>query len=393
MENQTAKQQNRKLFIFAFYLISLCTNMMMVVSLVLSEVAAMFPEASMSSVQFVYTMITLGSLVGTLVVGFISSKLSKKSILLLCLLITGVGGFVGFLLNSSLILLYVASFLIGLGSQPINSLFSAMLPLYFNPQERSSIMGVQTVVTQGGALIISLVGGILVAISWKSVYLLFLLYLPLMFVIQFFLIKDAPEVSEKGEKVKIISKGFVLLLVAAFCFGVGYINYLTNVSFIMADFGLGAKAASYGNVALTAGAVVGGLILGLTFKIFKVKTPACGMFLLALGAMLLFFAQNAVIVIIAGAIMGLGFGTYAPSSFATLPEFLPAIGVTKGIMIWSFVMSVGMFVSPYLTTSIATLLGASSGVRLLMGVLYLVIAFVCIIIAAAPKKDPAEGEA
>ena len=101
-------------------------------------------------------------------------KYGKKLILLIGTVCISAVGLLGYLLNSSIVLLYIWAALLGVGFGTILPTTSGVLAENYDEKTRGSIMGVQSVFTNIGAMYLTYVGGWAAAVHWHLNYLVYL---------------------------------------------------------------------------------------------------------------------------------------------------------------------------------------------------------------------------
>jgi len=125
----------------------------------------------------------------------------------------------------------------------------------------------------------------------------------------------------------------------------------------------------------TVGAVLAGMILTATTKLFKNFTMTAGIGLMSVGMFAFYFSNSVVLCILASVLIGLGFGTYVPSGFAKAPCTVAPSAATLSIALFASANSMGQFLNPYIVTNIAASINATVSARYLVSALGLLILF------------------
>ena len=109
-------------------------------------------------VQQLQTMPYLMLIVGSLLVGWLTTRISKKKIVITGLIVIGICGMLPFFLENFLILV-MTRLLIGFGFGIVGPMNTAIITEFFPPEERASYMGLHVVGMGIGTMIGNLIGG------------------------------------------------------------------------------------------------------------------------------------------------------------------------------------------------------------------------------------------
>lgn len=126
-----------------------------------SDIIADFPNESVAKIQMIGTIPGLGSLLTTLLVGVLAIKYPKKILALLGISLIAVGGLFPIMFHSSIDLLLVFAFILGIGIGFLNTLSPMLLSEYFEGEERASLMGIGTAIMSLGSVVMMLGGSML----------------------------------------------------------------------------------------------------------------------------------------------------------------------------------------------------------------------------------------
>lgn len=141
----------------------------------LAAISADMPEVPVSIVQTITSFPAFIMIFIAVIATKLSEKISKKSILLFgeCAIIAA--GILGYVLHSNIVELYIWAALLGVGFGTILPTCSGILADNFDEQERTGIMGIQSVFTNIGAMYLTYVGGWLAVKAWNLNYLVYLI--------------------------------------------------------------------------------------------------------------------------------------------------------------------------------------------------------------------------
>ena len=127
-----------------------------------------------SMVQMLQTLPYLFIMVGSFSIGWLTTKISKKKIIMAGLLIIGVCGIVPFF-TESFTILFISRLLIGFGFGVTGPLNTAVVADFIEPEHRAGFMGLHVVGMGVGAMLGNLIGGMFAGIGYKYFYLVYLI--------------------------------------------------------------------------------------------------------------------------------------------------------------------------------------------------------------------------
>jgi MFS family permease len=127
-------------------------------------------------VSMVITLPALFVVIGGPITGLLTDRLGRKPVLVISILLGGISGSAGYVLNTIGPIL-VTRALVGLSIAGATTSTNALIGDYFAGQERAKFMGLLSAFAGLGAVVFLPIGGILAGINWHYV---FLTYLPLL---------------------------------------------------------------------------------------------------------------------------------------------------------------------------------------------------------------------
>ena len=178
MEKAVKKAVNKRMIAVTVLLLSLMQMAPTGLSPMMSGVSEAFPDASVQSVQFLMTMSGVFVLVLSLVSARLSRRFSKKLLIGMGCVCMMAAGILPVLFHGSLGILRIWSSLLGIGMGLLCALAISLLTDYFEGTEKADLMGIQSGANSFGAMIMSLVGGLLASVAWYLNYLVLLLIVP-----------------------------------------------------------------------------------------------------------------------------------------------------------------------------------------------------------------------
>lgn len=290
----------------------LSISMMMISAPAISGILPSIRDAlgiTQAQSELLLTLPSLATLVTVLMSSFITKKIGIKNTTLIGLILTGIGGiFPVFSANFILILISRAVFGLGLGL--FKSLAVRYITLLFEPHERPKLMGYRSAFEQGGQVMLTVIAGLLFAISWNMSFLVYLL--PLMLAVLFYFVvpdvkaemkesNDQQEVSTNSEKMPFCVYPIVAFAVIIVLIGASIaIRFPAMSTEIMGD--------GYNSSNIVALKPVFGMLAGSVFgKLYQKigKTLLyIGILGLAISASLVGFSNGNFIILVSGFLVG-----------------------------------------------------------------------------------------
>lgn len=335
-------------------------------SLVLSNIAGAFPNASAASVQMVYTLAAGAGLIGSILAGFLAGKLSNKKMLMLFMALMSASGILGYLGYTSMALLYMASLILGIaigGSDPIST---ALIVEFFEEDSRARWIGMKSVAVSVGGLVTTFLAGMLASGGWNHVYFVYLLGIPALILILVFVpnhssieVKQITQ-AETGNG-KLLNNKVLKLMMMNVIVAITWVVYNNNISFLI---GGDASKSSYVTMVFMAGMLLCGFFIDFFRRTLKKYGIPC--FMALMSASLWIFTQsggNIVLLCIGAGLIGVGFCAYTALSMTWIPEIASPGKTTQTMTCFSAITTAGQLIHPYVITVPALWIGESPMIR------------------------------
>ncbi|HCX63975.1 MAG TPA: hypothetical protein DHN33_02030, partial [Eubacteriaceae bacterium] len=352
----------------------------MTASAIMADIYAAFPDADESLVQLVLTIPSLLGMIFSLISGPLSTKISKKHIVIFGLVSATLGGLLGLTLGKlSVYILIGASILIGV-AQGINSTMTmALIADYFTGHERSTLMGFQSAFVNGGSMIILFISGQLAGIEWNLSYLVYVVMIPIILIVLKNLPTDSPvqddSTYEGGNSDGKMKPIIYLNALVMFLFATMLFIFQANISVYLNVNELGGAAqAGMANSLMTGAGVITGLLYGRIRGALKSITMPIAILSVALGQFIIYSSSSSLTgILIAAFLIGLGMSLAVPTAiFVASVSVVPtksamAIALTNGCM------NTGLFLSPFIINPIVNAIQPGDiGFRFLFGAVSLI---------------------
>ena len=324
-----------------------------IASVMLSDIAEAFPDASTMAVQYVMQSAMIGAFAVSLLMSVLTARFRKKPMILLGLASIFFGGLIPLVNHSSIVLLDVCGFLVGAGQGFLVPLLGALVLESFEGRERQRMIGLNTTFLTGGAALLLLLAGPVCLTGWTNVYLIYLVAAPVFAIALLFLPKEerpAAKVRTERERTgrkaaPIPALGWIQCAIVALM-SVAYAVFPLNLSFFVTANGFGdAASVSVGMTTITVVSALVGLALPQLIR-------ASRLFLLALGsafglaaALTVIFAQNMAMVYAGTVLAGIFFGVnmagpgYYVSRICTPAQYGPTYSLATSVNYLGIILS------------------------------------------------------
>ena len=341
--------KGKRNIVIAIMGMSAVMNAFMAVSPILAEINKSFPDATSAQVQMVYTIGSLVALPIMLLAGRLANYIPKKHLSILGMVIMFGGGMLPTFLNSQLWMLYLASGIIGFGMAFVNVISSTLISDHFTGLDKGAIMGIQSAAVSVGGALTSWVSGMVAAnANWRLSYLVYLIILPILFVVLFLLPKDKvvpPKEAAAGGRV--IHGRLIFFAVMSFFCSMIVNGFNSNIAMFLDESGLGGADVSgtAGSIFMLIG-IPAGLLLGVIIKRLGRSTVGVMMLCVSVGMFCVAFASNLILVYAGAFLVGIGFAVRNPTGITFAANMVPAASAGLGIALYNAFGSVGNFLSP-----------------------------------------------
>lgn len=326
---------------------------------ILAQIAAAFPEATSTSVQFLMTFPSIFCVVFTLLAALLSDRLPKKTLALSGLTIVAGAGALACAFHGSMTILFVWAALLGVGIGMVAPIAPSLITELFEGGERQTMLGLQNSAANVGSMLMTFLGGFLAAGGWWFGYLVYLVALPGLFLT----LRGVPASGNSGSVGSASGKRGPFRLVIlremaiAFVFLMLFSSGPANLSMLVEERGIGGPAlAGILSTLYLLGGTLSGLFFGRLAGVLRERTIPVGALLLAAGAGLTGVAGNAVLMGVGCLLAGSSISLVMPSCMGAAAR-LPGYETIASAMILGS-SNIGVFVAPLLTSLTAAVTGS-----------------------------------
>lgn len=385
-------KQNKKPLILTMMLVSLFQMGMVALSPVVSSITTAFPGTSQTVAQMAMTFLCLVLVVVALFSGTIASRIGRRAMCALGMLLCTLAGILGTFLTVGLWAVYLWSAFLGVGMGLFIPAVSSMMIDYLTEEERNKVAGIQTAFVNIGGVLLSFFAGILATQRWCNAYLVFLASAPVLALTLKF-IPDEPkqaQVKDQGAQTKSkIPSAVWLAALQTFIFAILYFAFSTNVSLLITERELGGTSLSG---TATSVFMLGGCCFGLIFnwvcRKFKSATPSIAFLLLAASYLLIYCSDSVAALMIGGFIGGGSLSLIFPYFLIAIAGKVDAsISVISSSLILSVGPNFGSFVSPMILTNLSgVIFGSAVSARFLLAALVALFMAILLVVLQFKKK-------
>ena len=287
----------------------------------LGEIGKAFPRSSVLQLQNIMTAPFLTAIIFSLIAGKLLRFVSKKTIAIIGLLIYGITGILP-AFATSVHQILILRLLTGIGVGLVLPLANAFITDYFSGSAAKKMLGYASSVSNVANVAMSLIVGILIAISWRMAFYSFIFIFVILLIALFGLPKSPPEnrptqkatvVDPKKEKLPGTAYLYALLMTLLWLF----LSFATlNLAlFITAEHVSPIWTIGICMLVPALGSSIAGVIFPPVHKALNRTFESVSLLVFASGFVFLYFAHSFPVILIAAALIGLGQGILVPHIF------------------------------------------------------------------------------
>ncbi|TAJ11912.1 MFS transporter [Marinilabiliaceae bacterium JC017] len=246
-----------------------------------------------------------------LATGLLTRLLNAKTLIISGLTLFLIGGIgAGYTQTISHLLLFRA--ILGIGTGLILPFTTGLISQCYKNHEKEKMLGYSFAANNIGAIMGNLFAGLLATISWRAMFSIYWVALPVIVLVIFFL-RDLPILNKKRLTIKRLPPQVYYHAISAFSVMVILFIIITNLSFIVEQSNLGSTKTT--GILLSANALTmlsAGILFTKTKKLVSLFNPLLLMILSA-GLWLLAHASTLPLLSIAIVLIGFSLGSLFPS--------------------------------------------------------------------------------
>jgi len=333
----------------------------------LSKIAQEFTEVSDTAVQILMTCPDILIILSTLLAGWLTSRFQWRWIATAGIGIYFVAGICGYCFSFSFPMLFVWAAMLGLGMGMFIPTMATVVNNSFTGDERGFVLGIQSAFVNIGGIVLTVFGGLLASITWRTNYLV---YVPALLVALCTATMVPPNaLPPKGERKQ---KGGIEPIVFVFCalnfcFMLLYNVFPSNTAMLLTERG-------YANSEVLAGianglGMAGGMASALIFPKLVKKVEEYNFtiaFVLATAGMALGLIPTLATVMLGSIMAGAGVSLGLPTAMLSIGRKFEENKMVRSSSVFIATSFCGGFCSSIVVTPLAALFGASVELRLVV---------------------------
>lgn len=356
------KEKGQGKLILAVLIIAIVSQINTIASVMMADVAAAFPNASATAVQYVMQFGMIGGFPISLAMTVLTRKFRSKPMILIGLLCIVAGGAIPIISHGSLSILYACAFIVGAGQGFLQPLLGTIILLNFEGAMKNRMIGLNTTFGTGGAAVLLVVAGWVCKTGWVNVYYIYFLAIPVLLIALFCLPMDEKpqtiaSTADGAPKAAIPAKGFIQCVLAV-CMMIGYVTFPLNLAMFVVGEGIGDQASVGLGMSLVTivGALIG-VILPQIIKAVKLYIGALGAAFGVLATVAVIVSKNMMMIYVASVLDGIFFGVvmagggYVIGRICTPEQVGPTFSLSM-----SFI-TLGTIVSPIIINALTAIWG------------------------------------
>lgn len=363
----------------------------------LSTLTEAYPNEPLTTVTMISTIVMLTSVPGNLLSGLIVGKLGFKRTLYLGYALALFGGLLPFFVDCEIGVLILCRGLVGFAWGLFMPMGATYITNFFDGKERTRLIGWGSGVAGFSGIVVLMLGGILVSISLRHVFLYHLIVLiPMLATI---IMPSPAKQSRQGESTvnfKLSGKTWIFCGLQGVIMLVLYpmMVYITNL--VTAEgFGTITQATS-AMTALSVAAFIAGFVYGPVRKLCGDRIEAILCVGMAAAMALIAFGHNMPMMFAGNIIAGFCYMTYVPYCTEGISQTTKPNQLTTAIGVGFAFASVAPTISVYMYSFLSNLFGRSNDIRFYFmcgAVLFVIMAVILFVrpnrIAVLEEKEKA----
>ena len=320
---------------------------------ILRQISEHFPTVNTSLVQMLITGPSLVGMFCALLSGMLVTKISKKQLLLLSSLISGISGTLPLFFDSFPLLFgcrLVYGFALGLAT----ALNTAVVAEWFEGDARVKAMGIQAASVGAGMAVTTAGAGYLGAGSFTNSYYIYLIGFICFVLILVFLPETGKVVQTAENKIKINGRVVIIAVLGLLEF-MFLISFTTNISMHLSGT-LAGDAAASGNLTsiFSIAQIVIGLVLTSITRVTKKATLPVAMLSFVLGCILLIgFSSNFAVLCVGALLCGFSQGVFIPTAMVEVSNAVPPVAAAMASGVFTCGTCTGQLISPVVLNTAA----------------------------------------
>ena len=333
-------------------------------STIVAQLTAAYPDVPVVVIQTAITIPSAVAVPASLLSGVLTHTWGAKRISEISLVLMFIGGMLPVALSGvSIYVVYASSILIGIGQGFLHPLANTVICLVWGEEDkRARVLGFKQAANYIGAVLISIAVGYLAVYSWTQAYWVYILLVPIFIVTHMTLpgidknqsVKEKLNLSGYKELVKPSTIYLYVMFLVAMMF---MFVFRTHIARLVQAHALGAVTdpATLSAVTSIASCILGMLYGKVSGKLGRYAF-ASGLFVLAIGMIIIALAPNFTVCLVGTFIFGMGTGMQEINSVFYISKTVKRRSTAIALSVLIAVVQGGAFLSPIALTNLETFL-------------------------------------
>lgn len=348
--------------------------------------AKSFPDVSQANIQMVTTVGAIFTTIFVFISGIVSNRVGQKKIALSGITIATIASIVP-AISDSFAIIIASRAVMGVGIGLANPLAISMIGEFFEGQELNTLMGWRSAIASVGSSLMTMVAGFLMAINWHAAYWSYLLFIPALLLMIFFIpnpeieglqheetAMEAVPVKEipKNARLQIIGLAVVLFVVMA-----TVMTIMLNLALMYVQRGIGTPTDASTTLSIwSMSQLIGGVFFGMMYKKMGRNVFPIGIFFFGITFALTGFVESQVVIYILMLLNGILGGTVIPYIYTRIAE----LSNTETAPFNNAIALIGSNVSAFLSPYFGAILGGTSAMMAVQNAGFLAVALSVVIV-------------
>ncbi|AQR97193.1 MFS transporter [Clostridium saccharoperbutylacetonicum] len=311
-----------------------------------------FKEEGANAVQTLQTIPYFLLMVASILVGWLVTKISKRKIVSIGLLLIA---FVGTspLLIDSFSFVMISRVLVGFGFGIISPLNAAIISDFFDGKDRAALMGLHVTGMGIGSIFINIVGGILGNFGYQKYFLVHLIALAAFIIVIYQLPDTGAQTQSATQKLKLNKMVFELSLISFF-HTLFITAFMTNIATHILQ-NLNGSSALTGIVTAVQGGFA--LLVGFNFSrissALKRNTLPFAIFAAGLGYLsVIILPHNILGILFGSACLGISLSCFMAQASYIISVSVPQISIALANGVFAVIGGIGGLLSPIIINNL-----------------------------------------
>ena len=325
---------------------SLVITYIFVIAAALDKIACAFPEVPESVVQLLSSLPSLLAIPVILISGFLCSRFTKKTIIIVSLLLMTAGGLFPLAFHSAFWMLMAGAVIIGIGYGGLSSLTSALIVEHFEGREQTTLLSFQGTVIGIGGMLFSLLAGRLVLGEWWHVYFAYLLLLPVL-ALSLLLPRGKLAVPGRKRAGTLRTRRMALVLIQGLLFNLFFFTFQTNIAMLISRHSIGdAALASRALFVHSIMGILSGFAGGRLLERYRERALAVFMLIAGGGIFSVYLLPHASTVYLSAIAVGFTHSLRMSAGYLKAKAAASDDASTAAISLYCAICQAGQFLSP-----------------------------------------------